>query len=159
MTESTTKPNRPLYKHELYFAYGSNLNKAQFFRRCPNARCFGRFTMPDWRLVFDRVADIVPAPGEAVEGALYEITRKCERALDRYEGFPHLYVKEKFKVIYTGQRGRRIERDAMVYVMWSESLCQPSDFYANTIRTGFDDWGIPHDTLDAALAEVRREAA
>jgi Gamma-glutamyl cyclotransferase, AIG2-like len=144
-------------KRKLYFAYGSNLNKDQFFRRCPWAREFGRFTMPDWRLVFDRVADIVPSPGDVVEGAIYEITPDCERRLDRYEGFPHLYVKETFKVQYTLD-GERVAREVMVYSMLTVSISPPTPAYLATIRAGFDDWNIPHDTLDAAHRESIAEA-
>lgn len=148
---------RPLYKRELYFAYGSNLNKAQFLKRCPNAREFGRFTMPDWRLVFNRVADILPSPGDVVEGALYEITRQCERALDLYEGFPRLYGKERFTVTYTKKNGEKVERPAMVYSMQTlpAEISAPCQAYLDTIRGGFDDWNIAHDTVDAAAKEAR----
>jgi gamma-glutamylcyclotransferase (GGCT)/AIG2-like uncharacterized protein YtfP len=145
-------PIRPV-KRTLYFAYGSNLNEEQFFRRCPAARRYGPCTLPDYRLVFDGVADIIPARGAAVEGALYEITDKCECALDRYEGFPRLYIKTTFEIEVTNKTGVH-RRKVMVYTMETDQIRPPSEGYVETIRQGFDDWGIPHATLDAAVKEA-----
>jgi gamma-glutamylcyclotransferase (GGCT)/AIG2-like uncharacterized protein YtfP len=138
------------FQEHLYFAYGSNLCVEQFFRRCPAAKSFGRLTLPDWRLVFDRVADVEPHRGARVEGALYEITAACERALDSYEGFPGLYVKDYFEIQYKTRGGKTIIRPVMLYTMMTESVRPPSPYYLGIIRRGFDDWNIPHDTLDAA---------
>lgn len=139
---------------KLYFAYGSNLNVEQFFRRCPAAKRFSRCGLPDYVLFFDGVADIRPQPGGMVEGAIYEITDRCELALDRYEGFPHLYGKTEFEIEDT-HRGKTRRRRVMVYTMESQQLGMPSNDYERTIREGFDDWGIPHETLDAAVNEAR----
>lgn len=143
-------------KTKLYFAYGSNLNLEQFTRRCPRATRFGRFQLPDWRLIFDGVADIIPSPGDMLHGAIYTITPECERALDRYEGYPSLYYKDTFWIEYTTKDGARRERPVMVYTMGTERIRPPSQSYYETIRKGFDDWGIPHDTLIAAHREARR---
>lgn len=155
VTKPVPVPLPPARK--LYFAYGSNLNEEQFFRRCPRAKRYGLCTLPDYRLIFDGVADVIPAEGRQVEGALYEITPACERALDRYEGFPHLYVKTTFEIEVTTKRKDAVKvtrRKVMVYTMETETIAAPTEGYVETIRRGFDDWGIPHDTLDAALDEA-----
>jgi hypothetical protein len=151
-TDLQIRREEPMTK--LYFAYGSNLNVEQFFRRCPAAKRFGRFSMPDWKLIFDGVADIAPSPGDAVEGAIYEITPRCEQALDRYEGFPHLYGKGTFTVTITGRNGKSEVRPVMVYTMETDTIRPPSAAYLATIRRGFDDWSIPHATLNAAHREA-----
>jgi hypothetical protein len=156
-TATKPLPIRPV-RRALYFAYGSNLNEEQVFRRCPGARCYGPCTLPDYRLVFDGVADIIPARGAAVEGALYEITDKCECALDRYEGFPHLYVKTTFEIEETRKGRPTRRRKVMVYTMETNQIRPPSEGYVETIRQGFDDWGIPHATLDAAVKEALGKA-
>lgn len=138
----------------LYFAYGSNLQLEQFLRRCPKAKRVARCALPDHELFFDGVADIRPACGKVVEGAIYEITDRCEIALDRYEGYPNLYTKGEFLV--TDDRG--VCRRVMVYTMNSDRVAPPSQSYLHTIRQGFDDWGIPHDSLDAAVAEAAEKA-
>lgn len=151
VTAGPTRVKRIKAPPKLYFAYGSNLQVEQFFRRCPSAKRWARCTLPDYQLFFDGVADIRPQPGEVVEGAIYEITARCEAALDRYEGFPHLYGKAEFEVATPDGKTRKV----MVYTMESHRVAMPSPDYEGVIREGFDDWAIPHDTLDAAVAEAR----
>ena len=50
----------------LYLAYGSNLNIKQMKIRCPYAKPCGTFYMPNYRLVFRRVADITKSEGDKV---------------------------------------------------------------------------------------------
>ncbi|MDG4603728.1 MAG: gamma-glutamylcyclotransferase, partial [Defluviicoccus sp.] len=97
----------------LYVAYGSNMNRRQMARRCPKARPLGGIWLQGWRLVMKRVADIEPDPHALTPAALWEITRSCERALDLYEGFPHLYIKERLAIALPN--GRRAK--PMAYVM------------------------------------------
>ena len=78
----------------LYLAYGSNLNIKQMKIRCPYAKPSGTFYMPNYRLVFRRVADITKSEGNKVPIGVWKITKQCEIALDRYEGYPTLYRKE-----------------------------------------------------------------
>ena len=46
----------------LYMAYGMNTNRDAMANRCPKAKPLGGFYLPDTRLVFRGVADIVPDP-------------------------------------------------------------------------------------------------
>lgn len=135
-----------------YFAYGSNLQLDQFFRRCKDAKRIGRCTLPDHQLFFDGVADIRRQQGAAVEGAVYEISDRDELALDKYEGYPNLYTKAEFTVTADGHA-----RKVMTYTMLSNRIAEPSASYEQVIRDGFDDWGIPHASLDAAVAEARQK--
>ena len=79
-----------------YFAYGANTNNENMKYRCPLAINLGKLILPDYRLVFRGVADIEPYAGSSVQGVLWEITEDCEKSLDVYEGYPHLYRKESF---------------------------------------------------------------
>ena len=143
---------------EYYFAYGSNLNRRQFFHRCPEARSQGRVTLPDYRLLFRGVADIVPATGKRVEGAMYRITPRCEKALDRYEGFPNLYRKETFAAeIGKGSAAKVV--DVMFYVMNDDYISPPSPYYLQTIEDGFHDWKIPTKSLRTAVDHAYRFVA
>lgn len=140
------KPKPPLAEVEyLYFAYGSNLNLAQFMARCPNSKPVEAFELPDYKLVFKGVADIVKAEGRTVSGALYKITNWCEIALDRYEGFPTLYRK----VFQTLEDGRKI----MFYVMNRQELGRPGQWYFDTIWYGYQDWDMDQAPLLTALNE------
>lgn len=150
---STIRP-APLY----YFAYGSNLNVRQMLARCPGAEPIARCFLPDYRLIFDGVADIVPTRGHSVQGAIYKITRRCEAALDRYEGFPTLYYKDYFAAEVRLGKASKVH-DIMYYTMGSESCRKPSQGYVDTIREGFDDWRLDQSYLDAAVDEARQGTA
>ena len=81
---------------KLYIAYGSNLNKDQMKLRCPNAEPLDKLILKGWKLVFKGVADIIKDEKSEVPIGIYKITERCERALDRYEGYPILYQKKYF---------------------------------------------------------------
>lgn len=128
----------------LYFAYGSNLNRGQMEMRCPNAKPIGKLMLADWRLVFRGVADIEPHEGGILPIGLWAITDKCEMALDVYEGYPRLYRKKRFNIK---------DKQYMTYVMNSDGISPPSRPYAETIRSGYDDFGLPTGFLDEAIKD------
>jgi hypothetical protein len=132
----------------LYVAYGSNMNRRQMARRCPKARPLGGIWLEGWRLVMKRVADIEPDPHALTPAALWEITRACERALDAYEGFPHLYVKQRLAVaLPNGRRAdpRALPPGAMAYVMngpRQRDYGPASDGYLAAIAEGYREFGF-----------------
>jgi hypothetical protein len=132
-----------VFKPYLYGAYGSNLNKAQMRRRCPDALSCETLVLKNHLLVFRGVADIEEAQGESVTLGLWMITDRCEKALDRYEGFPHLYTKQ-FIDTAAGQ--------VMVYTMCNQDdVCPPSYNYLESICTGYDDFAIDRKLIKPAL--------
>lgn len=80
-----------------YIAYGSNMVAEQMVFRCPNARLIGTGYLPNHQLEFFLHATVirkrVDGPGEPV--AIWEIDAADEKRLDRYEGYPHYYIKIK----------------------------------------------------------------
>lgn len=58
------------------------------------------------------VANIEPCKGREVPIVLWEITEDCKVALDLYEGYPNLYIKEEVEVMVKGK-----PKTAMVYIM------------------------------------------
>ena len=138
----------------LYIAYGSNMNRRQMARRCPKARPLAAIWLTGWRLVMKRVADIEPDPHALTPAALWEITRSCERALDAYEGFPHLYIKERISMALPN--GRRAK--PMAYVMSGprqRDYGPASDGYLASIADGYRDFGFDDlAPLRAAQAEA-----
>lgn len=147
----------------LYLAYGSNMNRGQMARRCPKARPLAAIRLHGWRLVMKRVADIEPDAQAMTPAALWEITRYCERALDAYEGFPHLYVKERLQV--TLPEGRSVR--PMAYVMngpRQRDRGPASDGYLAAIADGYRDFGFDdlsplREAQHAALSHANRRAA
>ena len=143
---------------QLYFAYGANLNKQAMDRRCAGAVYAGRAKLPGHRLTFrgnDRgvgVADVVPKENSEVLGALWWLAPEHIAALDRFEGYPYLYTREKVQV--KAEDGTMAE--AVVYAMVRGHMELPGYGYANTILQGYRDCGLPETHLLRALAETSK---
>lgn len=144
----------------LYFAYGSNMNLDQMEFRCPEARVAGTVRLEDFRLAFCGnatgcgVATILPEEGSHVDGVLWEITPECERSLDRYEGYPHLYSKEMFRV--KDKMGN--ETEVMAYTInspYKERPSSPSRLYLNGIVEGCRQNGIRLGNIREAVKRAR----
>lgn len=136
-----------------YLAYGSNLNIDQMLQRCPGAIRVGTAELEGYRITFrgrfqdafrGGVANIEPRGGSRVPVGIWSVTESDERALDRYEGFPHLYKKVEFRVKLPDLR----TVSATAYVMvkglaWS----QPSPYYLNIIKQGYRDFRFSNRRL------------
>ena len=113
------------------------------FDRCPEAIPVRSHELIGWKLIFRRTADIVPAVGHTVLGALYRITPVDEMALDRYEGVHRGRYRRK-NFLLGGQW-------AFTYVMNSSYAEEaPSAEYFALVERGFQDWNLPTDALIAA---------
>ncbi|MCL4286057.1 MAG: gamma-glutamylcyclotransferase [Thermoleophilia bacterium] len=138
-----------------YFAYGSNLNRADMVTRCPSAKPLTTALLAGWRLTFRGVADVEPAVDRSVHGALWRLLDADVGALDRYEGAPSLYAR---RIVEVETESGPLE--AMTYVMASDDyLGLPSAWYFERIARGYRDWGLPLDVLRAALAATGDELA
>lgn len=144
----------------LYVAYGSNLNKSQMRRRCPDAKPVCGFVMPNHKLVFRGVADVIHEWGAEVHVGLWRITRRCEQSLDVYEGVnpkrPEwgMYRKVYLKLSLGRGKNKRTER-ALMYVMNDqESLALPSQYYYDAIKQDYRDFRLPVSKLEQALDET-----
>lgn len=139
----------------LYFAYGANTNHNGMDARCPGAEFIGLAWLDDHKLVMRGVADIVPSVGDTVCGALWEISEDNLRALDRFEGYPRLYIRMPLEVMTAD--GDRVP--AITYFMPREDTdyAPPRFGYETTLYHGYLDCGIPQTQLNAALyaAEYR----
>ena len=149
-------------KRELYFAYGSNMNLRQMNIRCPDAKALKIVVLNDFALAFrggnegNGVATILPRKGSNVKGVLWSITADCKKALDRYEGYPHLYGRTSILV----EDSNHNQHMAMVYTMnepYKSIPCMPSHVYEETIFDGFYKNGINPYPLFWAIEETKRE--
>ena len=134
----------------LYGAYGANLNMANMEVRCPQAKPILGFNLVGYRLVFNGVADIVKDKDTKVPIGLWKITKECEKSLDRYEGYPHLYKKIRLKIDVPGFKGQKV----MFYVMRRKGVALPPAAYFNTIAQGYDDFALDKDYLNWAVHEA-----
>jgi hypothetical protein len=123
--------------------------------RCPDARALVVARLDGWRLTFRGCANIEPAEGRTVHGALWWLSPEDFTALDSYEGAPTHY-RQRIVVVQTDAGPRR----AIAYLMERPSyLGLPSEPYLRRIAEGFRDWGLPTGELRRALAEARTELA
>ena len=126
----------------LYFAYGSNLNHHQMKNiRCLGSKYLKTIFLKDYKLSFCHpnklnkfgYANIVKKKGSKVPGAIWEITKKHEKILDRYEEFPNSYQKKYFYL-----NGKKI----MFYIMDRSYIKKPPKSYMNTIKEGYKNCNI-----------------
>ena len=134
----------------LYFAYGSNLNHEGMASRCLDSEPVGRAALDGWALTFRGVADIERRDGARTHGALWRISDADVERLDRYEGYPGLYRRERVTV-HTEDG----EADALTYVMNEDYPGLPSPSYYRLIKQGYKQWALPVRALEKALAEVK----
>lgn len=144
---------------KVYAAYGSNMNLVQMKKRCPKATVIGKGELHGYKLTFRGrhagVANVEKHESESVPIVLWSIAKECEKALDRYEGFPNLYKKETVSIETTDGK-----QEAMIYVMAKqfESMpAIPTEHYFEIIRQGYQDNNIDTAPLKEALANTRTE--
>ncbi len=137
-------------KETLYVAYGSNLNVRQMGFRCPDAMVVGIGLIRDYKLAFRGVATIEPSKGDAVPVGVWKVSKRDEKALDIYEGYPRLYRKETVEVEMAN--GETV--DAMVYIMNTGRPGMPAQYYLQTIEQGYGDIGLDIKYLEAALRDT-----
>jgi gamma-glutamylcyclotransferase len=122
---------------KLYFAYGSNMWKAQMAKRCPQSRKIGvaRLIGYRWIITTRGYASVVLSPADTVEGVLYEISGSDEDALDGFEGVRSgLYVKQFLPVHRDGK-----QELALIYVDPITAEGAPQQEYIDRINAGLAD--------------------
>lgn len=137
----------------IYFAYGSNLHLEQMMGRCPDAEPLTQAILHGYRLTYRRgVATIEKGDKkDRVYGALYRISKRDLKALDRYEGYPYLYYRDTVQV--EGKGMGKIY--AMTYKMHKHfEFCPPRAGYYEIIQEGYRNWGLPLDSLEKSLENL-----
>jgi gamma-glutamylcyclotransferase (GGCT)/AIG2-like uncharacterized protein YtfP len=136
----------------LLFAYGSNLALEEGF--------LGVAVLPDHRLELNRrsirwgggVVDVVPAHGEHVWGAAYEVGDSAIEALDRKEGAGLAYRRADVQIEIGGEPA-----SAVAYVVIDKEPDAPpaTPAYAELVLRSARERGLPHDWL-TVLGSVLR---
>jgi len=127
-----------------YFAYGTNLNRKQMLKRCPDSKPKFIATLHNYKLVFvgwsrqwrGGVASIRLFRDGKVLGAVYEISERDLRRLDKYESnYNRLNVK------VNDEDGELIE--AITYIKAGQAEeTKPSSEYLSIIQQGYRDWRL-----------------
>jgi gamma-glutamylcyclotransferase len=130
-----------------YFAYGSNMNRAQMRSRAGNILEEHPAHLPNYELRFNKKlrggtagANVQPLQGKTVYGVLYKIEETAFRSLDRYEGVPEHYRRIEVRV--TPEDGQAVS--AQVYIATRvEKGLRPAGHYLQAILEGAGEHGLP----------------
>lgn len=138
----------------LYFAYGSNLDAGQMRARCPTARPLRIARLADHRLAFTHysqrwqggAADILPAPGRAVWGLVYEMGPEDFARLDPFES--------GYRRIALALDGTGEPFDATSYTVVAKGEFAPHPLYLEKMLRWGARWRLPAAYL-AELSSIR----
>lgn len=141
-----------------YLAYGSNLNIRQMRFRCPTAVVIGKGIIKDYRLLFKgsktgSYLTIEKDKGYEVPVAVWKVDEPCEKALDRYEGYPSFYYKKEIEIDYISIKKKEPRRcKAFVYIMHEErELGIPSRGYVEVCLEGYRTFGFNPILIEEAI--------
>lgn len=140
-----------------YLAYGSNLNIAQMQHRCPDAYVVGTAELSGWRLMYKgsrsgNYLTIERAEGYTVPAAVWAVSERDERNLDRYEGFPTFYYKKELSVTMREAESRNMRSvEVFVYIMHEDrSPGCPAREYVERCAEGYQAFGFDLTFLNEA---------
>lgn len=138
-----------------YIAYGSNMVQEQMAFRCPDARLIGTGehrrspagVLPPCHRRKDR------RPAQPGARSRWEINDRDERSLDRYEGYPSYYIKERWPVHMSD--GSQIE--GMIYIMKMIRQSPPHSAYYKGIEDAYRKLGL-RSQINTILKPALKEA-
>ena len=137
-------------KKVLYVAYGSNINFEQMKYRCPNSVAVGTAMLKGYELQFRYHATLEANKESEVPILLQELDSQDENYLDKYEGYPRYYRKEKLTIDFNGNFV-----EAKVYTMNGNiPLQSPSAKYYDIIEKGYRENGLDISYLETALEKA-----
>jgi gamma-glutamylcyclotransferase len=134
-----------------YFAYGSNLHWPQMQLRCPSSRFICAARLPGYQFGITRhsrlrdcgTANVFPATGKEVWGAVYDVSDGDLKVMDDFEDG---YRREILSVEPIGDNRQPI--DVLVYVAEIENhVPLPSAEYKRLILQGAKHWQLPASYL------------
>ncbi len=125
----------------LYFAYGSNMNRAAMARRCPSARAIGPAVLEGYKFFvgIDGWGSVKPSPGDSVHGVLWRLTPRCVAALHAYE----LLHKGLYDVRHLPVRVGAKRVRAMIYLLRRRVPGRPKPGYVEMIAACARGWKFP----------------
>lgn len=128
-----------------YFAYGPDLSQKLMKEVCPDRKPKFKAELPNYKLIFtgwerkwrSGVATIRPFKGGRVIGAIYEISERDLRRLDRQESYPT--SSDRLNITVVSKDGELIE--AVTYIKKEQGEeTKPSPQYMAAMREGYNDW-------------------
>jgi hypothetical protein len=129
----------------LYFAYGSNMDRAAMARRCPASRLIGIGRLMRHRFfIFEGgYASVIRDPQRAVWGVLWDLALADVPALDRYEDLSSGLYTKVTQPILTEQGPRR----AVVYIGRNARPGARQPGYMEGVVEAAEHAGLPPDYI------------
>ena len=125
----------------LYFAYGSNMDRAAMRRRCPGARAVGPAVLEghEFFVGIDGWGSVKPSAGDSVHGVLWRLTPRDLAALHAYELLHQgLYDVRHLPVRFGARR-----LPAMIYLLRQRAPGRPKPGYVEMIAAAARAWKLP----------------
>ena len=140
-----------------YIAYGSNMVEEQMAVRCPEARLIGTGYISGARLEFYLHATVEETGDQRnrVPVAVWEINQRDEQMLDRYEGYPSYYIKDRWWVHMND--GSVIE--GMIYLMKLIRKSPPHTQYYDGIANAYRRLGLSSQIKTVLKPALERSIA
>ena len=125
----------------LYFAYGSNMDKAAMRMRCPNARAIGAARLDNYQFYIgvDGWGSVRPRAGGHVLGVLWKVTPRDLAALNAYEWLDKGVYKLRTLPVRIGAR----RAAAMIYILRRRGVGRPKPGYAELCAAAARAWKFP----------------
>jgi len=127
----------------LYFAYGSNMDRAAMLQRCPGSEPVGVARLMRHRfMIFDEgYATVVRDPQRTVWGMVWDLALADVPALDRYETLSTGLYTKVVQPVVTEQGPRR----AVVYIGRNAKPGTPRPGYMEGVIEAAVHAGLPED--------------
>ena len=133
-------------RQELYFAYGSNMDLRQMNTRVPNhyqVIVAGNLDSYEWFINNRGYANIARKQDTNVYGVLFNISRTGLHNLDRYEGYPNLYIRRRLAVNYADQ----ILKPWVYIDINNTSMGTPRESYLELVIISAMKFKLPHQHI------------
>lgn len=138
----------------LYFAYGSNMDRAAMARRCPASKPVGVGRLMRHRFfIFDEgYASVIHDQQRAVWGLVWDLALADVAALDRYESLSTGLYTKVVQPVVTDKGPRR----AVVYVARSAKPGTPKPGYMEGVIEAAVEAGLPQDYIQGLRGWLAR---
>ena len=141
-----------------YFAYASNMNRAQIRSRIGEIAEEKTGTLENYEIVFNKkarggvaMANIRPAAGKSVRGVLFKTTEFALKTLDRFEGAPEHY--RRIEVTVTDNQGGHVHAQTYIATKVEKGL-RPAPHYIQAILQAAAEYQFPAEYVE----ELKRAA-
>lgn len=136
---------------QYYFAYGSNTNLTTMAQRCPSAERIGRAWIDGYVFRWRTYADVEIDVDSYVIGVLWRVDDADLQSLDRHEGYPHVYFRQR--VLINHGDAQHVGWTYMMDDQRSES--SPAEAYRTIVLDGYHHNDLSDQQLITALERLR----